>query len=578
MFSAAAQEIIGPTLLGEAILVIGALALGTLFTFGVAIAVGRSVLLAGIATALVIAITPRLYAYPKILVFALLLFVLWRYIIFPSLGRLVALSAATSFAFLMRHDFGIYAAITVAVGLISVHGFAVVRRMLNYALIALLFVSPYLLWLQWNGRLAGDTSSGAVSLLGAPRLVWPPLRVNFGQGLALISPIRAYADIQWAEAVDPSLRAQLEKEYRLIPIRTYAGEDRAFHYGLVDDSVENLRRLINDEHVQDTNGIDRRTALPVSSRWVRQARASLLGRFRWAPLFNTASAEAWLYYLFWALPLTTIGVIALSGIRERLSDEVSKLVLSTAILAILLNLFLIRGSLDSRLPDVVVPASILVGWLVRRHVDWSVRFKSRFATAFALGPILALGLGTWIALTVYVADLSALRLASAPFRVGRVLQVASSLNQRPIDTYAPAGSKGIRAVTRYVNACTTPQDRLLLVAYEPQVFYYSERLFAGGMAFFHQRRFSSERDQTEIVRKLTEQQVPLVVVKQDRLHMFEDDYSKVFEHVRGRYDIVEAGAFDGEYLVLANRNRVNATTDEGLPCFTESRAGDSVGP
>src|SRR3954452_16629385 len=60
---------IAPNLLSEAILTMGALAVGAALTFWVASQASRSFLLGLAAAATVIAILPRLYSYPKILAF-----------------------------------------------------------------------------------------------------------------------------------------------------------------------------------------------------------------------------------------------------------------------------------------------------------------------------------------------------------------------------------------------------------------------------------------------------------------------------------------------------------------------------
>jgi hypothetical protein len=106
--SAAAQALFGQTLLAEAIL--------TSVAFGVAaalllIAVHRlsgSLVVAVIATVLTVALFPRPYAYPKILLYAAGPLVMWAWLDKPTLRRMVGLAMFIAVSSLLRHDHGIY--------------------------------------------------------------------------------------------------------------------------------------------------------------------------------------------------------------------------------------------------------------------------------------------------------------------------------------------------------------------------------------------------------------------------------------------------------------------------------------
>jgi hypothetical protein len=177
---------------------------------------------------------------------------------------------------------------------------------------------------------------------------------------------------------------------------------------------------------------------------------------------------------------------------------------------------------------------------------------------------------TWVSLTTY-SGASAATLAAAPFQVSRLRTTAADLSRRPLDVGVP-GSTGVAGLTRFVHDCTTPQDRLLLVAYEPQVFYYSERLFAGGMAFFHQRSNSSDAEQVQIVRTLESEQVPFVVVDERNLRTLEEDYPRLSAYLQQRFVAAGASTFGGDgtrrFRVLTDRQRTAASTRDNLPCFT----------
>jgi hypothetical protein len=86
-------------------------------------------------------------------------------------------------------------------------------------------------------------------------------------------------------------------------------------------------------------------------------------------------------------------------------------------------------------------------------------------------------------------------LAGPTATVARSREVTRLVTLRPIDFYAPLGSVGVRALTRYVLECTRPSDRVLTGAFEPQVFFYAERPFAGGQVYLRAGWHGAPEDQ-----------------------------------------------------------------------------------
>ena len=562
---------IAPNLLSEAILTMGALAVGAAITFWLASRASRSLILGLAAAGLVIAILPRLYSYPKILVFSVTLLAVWRYVDLPTIGRLAILATTIVFAFLMRHDFGLYAGLaTGALVFVTPRLFAW-RRTAVFVALGVVVAAPYLVWLESIGRLRATGTSGAekaASWLAGADMPRPRSPFDLSQGIVHIDPVRARVRVRWAAPVDAATRREAETQFGLI--QPVDEGEATFAYGLTDTSVANVRALVNAPIVVDTGGIDRHT-LTIDAPWLDRSLSTIgVTRIVWGPFFDSNGAGIWLYYFVWAVPiLALIRLVTKRGMADPAFPHEWRKIGTAALLGILLNLYLIRGSFDSRIPDVIVPTGVAGAWLAREYIDLAVRRRWPGRSAMALAGI-AVAVLFWASLTTYESTASAVRLAAAPFRVSRLPPAAAELRQRPIDFYTTPDEAGVKRLTRYVHECLLPEDRLLVVSYEPQVFYYAERLFAGGMEYFHQHRFSSPEELSETVGRLSQQRVPMVLVDRTRIDMFEQSYRPVAEYVRSHYRHAATSAFGGSrsWDVFAANARPSASVREGgLPCY-----------
>ena len=183
--SAAAQQLLGRTLLAEGLLIAGAFALAALFTAAAVRELTGSRVLAVCAALLEVAIVPRTYSYPKLLSYAAGFYLLQRYVTRPTAGRLWALAASVVIAFLFRHDHGIYlgAAGVMATWLVAADGIARrLRRTLTFVGMTALLALPYLAYVQVNGGILAYVQTGLEfrdGELGRQEYVWPDV---FGGG------------------------------------------------------------------------------------------------------------------------------------------------------------------------------------------------------------------------------------------------------------------------------------------------------------------------------------------------------------------------------------------------------------
>jgi len=146
-------QMISPGPFSEAVACCIMLALAAAATFFVATGMTGSVA-AGIGAALVeVALYPRLYSYPKILVPAVALLVIQRYLRRPDRLSLVLMAVWTGAAVLLRHDLGVYAAAGCGAALVWRHRdnrVECARAIGLYAAAVIVVMLPYVVFVQWS--------------------------------------------------------------------------------------------------------------------------------------------------------------------------------------------------------------------------------------------------------------------------------------------------------------------------------------------------------------------------------------------------------------------------------------------
>jgi hypothetical protein len=286
-----------------------------------------------------------------------------------------------------------------------------------------------------------------------------------------------------------------------------------------------------------------------------------------SPFLNEQNAAIWLYDVMFLTPLVAAVILAVRSARRRsAAGEVPK-VLAVIVLGVLFNILLIRGNLDSHLPDVIVPAALLWAWLLRG--SWRARSPVRFGVAAVAV------LSVWMAVDVYagaVNYLTASELFSTPRKVaGKLVGTVRSLRADPLAYFAPPGSQGLRALTRYVARCTRPTDSLLVLGYQPEMYFTANRRIAGGNVSYQANLGATPTQQAIIVSRLQRQSVPVVIQPINTMEEVEQTYPILKRYIDERYQLAQESGF-GEgrlFRVLVDRQAVPSHVDQelGLPCF-----------
>lgn len=106
--SAAARLIVDAPLLAEALVVAAAYALAAALTLSAAFQVSGSLIIATAIAFGQVAMFPRSYHYPKLLVYAVGILAIWHYLRSPTLRRAALVAGCVVAGFLFRHDHGVY--------------------------------------------------------------------------------------------------------------------------------------------------------------------------------------------------------------------------------------------------------------------------------------------------------------------------------------------------------------------------------------------------------------------------------------------------------------------------------------
>lgn len=568
----AAGLLFGHQLLAEALFTVAVLSAGAAVVFLLGHEITGRMSLGLLGATFVVAMLPRLYSYPKIIIPALGLLACWRYIDRPSSRRLIVLSVITAVAFYLRFDYGALFGCTVAVALGARHWGQwrdLMTAALRYGLVVVLLCAPYVvLQLTAGGVLASGPGSGRLTHLlrgdDVVSLAMPEIPQE--RPLVWFRPAGPLATVRWQPDLADDRRADLEQLYSLRRVTVI--DEQAWQYVLRDRSPDTLRRLLADRSVVGVTNVDaqgqilREPPWSVVRRWLRIPVLE-------SPLLNEATAAVWLYDLLFLTPFVAAACLIVRAARRRTLEGEAAKVLAVITIGVLFNIFQIRGNLDSRLPDVIVPAALLWVWMTGVFVSGpSVR-------PLKLGVAIVALLSVWLTVDAYAGSMSHLEaseLFSAPGKVARRLAgTVQGLRANPLDQFAPPGSRGVPALTRYVNRCTAPTDFLVVIGYRPEIYFYADRRIGGGNVQFHANLGAAPEQQATIVSRLERARIPIVILPVNEIKEFDESYPIVKRYIEQHYELAQESGF-GEGLVfrvLVDRRLTPSHVDQetSLPCF-----------
>jgi hypothetical protein len=499
--AAAVQGIFGRGTLSELAFSTTVLSASAVITFLIATRASGSIL-AGLAACLLqVWLGPRFYNYPKVLVYAAAIPLLWRYADRPGTQLRVWLAVLTVIAFLLRHDHGVFVGIAATVVMLSIRELRLaerVRHLAIYGLLVLALVAPYLLFIQINGGLLS----------------------YFEQASAWAERDRARESVVWP--------------------------------GLFD----------NPDGESD------------------EAKAgSLVANVR-------DNGAAWVYYTEILLPFFALLVLAASrdAFRPEWPHAREKLAM-VAVLGAVLDAGFLRSPLEARLADPSVPLVILIAWLMvalPRMLRSDVSLQPSWLRARVPLRIAVTVVGSSIAVLFIVlvqGDLyRRLDKASMTERFGKAFERADTISKQlrqdwDLGLWAARPERpDLITLSLYINACTTPTDRVLVQEYLPQVLAIARRAFAGGHADLRPGFFESEDAQRLTVERLRQRSVPIILLDtEDSLRSFYRSFPIVTAYIDQEYRQAGTHTFDDRFglTLYVKKDRTPTGTYDALgwPCF-----------
>jgi len=225
-----------------------------------------------------------------------------------------------------------------------------------------------------------------------------------------------------------------------------------------------------------------------------------------------------------------------------------------------LNIFILRDPVSARIGGMAAPAAVLFAWIAGRLMSrWAGRLALLLLMAGAIASLS--GAAEWER-----------RLRFEESVVGRVRRIVTVMAATPpLITTLP--NPYLWDLVAYLRECTVPADRVFVPAFVPELYFFAQRGFAGGVVATFGGHWSEPRFERRAVDALSSQSVPLIIFESGDMQAFATTYPALDRYVREHY--VKAGetTFEGpdarSYDVFASRDRRQVRIHDrlSLPCF-----------
>jgi hypothetical protein len=292
---------------------------------------------------------------------------------------------------------------------------------------------------------------------------------------------------------------------------------------------------------------------------------------RLAP-FRPAEAATVLYYTSWLLVLA--GAVCVLRRRHVENAAITSTLVATLAFLGCYIIVIVRHPIVARVPDAAAILALLPVYYAAHTMG---RARLEFSTR-RTGPLLVAGTVVLLCAAT-VASAATLGRVTARFHETRLRDGVAKARERltalahvgsawPWAWYWPNGD--LPDVIRYLSACTSTDDRVLVTWAAPEYFYYAQRGFSAGQALFIPRTFTGAADRRKIIERLERERVPIALINESTHDEFSRAYPELDAYLSGRYFTV--GHFttrDQSRIAVAVRDGVFASGSFGAdawPC------------
>lgn len=294
-----------------------------------------------------------------------------------------------------------------------------------------------------------------------------------------------------------------------------------------------------------------------------------------SPGASMSNAEAWVFWLFWSLPVAC-GAIAWRRARrhqERWPGEFAT-VAGLIVVGVLVNASFIRQALQVRLPDAIVPAALLAAWGMgicwtepwrRRSYQWVMRIAT-IACIVVSGAMVSR-----ISRVAEQYDDSALGRGMSGLAV-RAAEVSALLRSPHREDNSSRYATTLQPFFAYLDRCSSTSDRLIVTGEFPDILVLAGRRFAGDGVVFG-AWYSSATHQDRTLERLRADPA-LFALHMGDYATFRQRFGLIDRYLNEEYaPMADVPVVEGGIIrILALRSRpttgVDATT--GWPCFTRN--------
>jgi len=283
---------------------------------------------------------------------------------------------------------------------------------------------------------------------------------------------------------------------------------------------------------------------------------------------------AWLYYLLMALPVVVLAIVLLRrGDRDGWTRPA---LIAVSASALFINPLLLRGNVGARLGDVGPVAAVLMAALLSRVLSGGSG-QGLAARAARAGLVAAMLAATTVAVWTVGSVRRELDTSGWSDSAGKVTQQArrrwDELAQLPAAFWsAPQPGASLRAA-QYLNQCTAPGDRIVVMSYQPELLALADRRFGAGRAAVMPDLLSDDTHERVMLERWRRQRVPIVITESSK--DYESDYPAQFAllhaYLQTTYEPAGPLAIDGGDVLRVLRDRrlspVRTFGADNLPCF-----------